>query len=212
MQQRTNPPTAGSTSHDQEAELAGIAARRAGYRPLVTDGVPQRTQADLQQLRPAGQTNAAVAVTALTGSRLVVSFGINPSSTVTEVHAEDARHVSAMRRLVRSFVAHCGLPDLMDDAALVVSELITNSLAHSGGADVRMGLRLVGGRLCIEVDDGAADRSQKRLPPPGLDAENGRGLHIVDTIVRSRHGTWGVSPDGARTWCSLPAADEVKQP
>jgi anti-sigma regulatory factor (Ser/Thr protein kinase) len=136
---------------------------------------------------------------------------MNPCSSATEVHAEDTQRVSAMRRLVRSFLTHCGLPGLMDDAALVVSELITNSLAHSGGVDVRMGLRLVGGRFCIEVDDGAADRSQEPLPHPGPDAENGRGLHLVDAVVRERQGTWGVSPDGARTWCSLPATDEVEQ-
>lgn len=64
---------------------------------------------------------------------------------------------------------------------------------------------LVGGRFCIEVDDGAADRSPEPLPFPGPDAENGRGLYLVDSVVRSRQGTWGVSPDGTRTWCSLPA-------
>jgi anti-sigma regulatory factor (Ser/Thr protein kinase) len=193
MQQRTNPPAAGSTSDDQEAECSGIAVvRRAGHQRLAVDEEP--------------------ALTACTDSRLVVSFGMHSHSSSTKVDAEDAQRVSAMRRLVRSFLDRCGLPGLMDDAALVVSELITNSLAHSGGADVRMGLRLVGGRFCIEVDDGAADRSPRPLPLPEPDAENGRGLHLVEAVVRARQGTWGVSPDGARTWCSLSATDELEQP
>ena len=213
MQQRTNPSAAGSTSDDQEAECGGIAVvREAGRRLLAVDEVPRRTQAGLQPLRPTRQIDAAAAVTAHTGSRLVVSFGVNPCSSSTKVDAEDAQRVSAMRRLVRSFLAHCGPPGLMDDAALVVSELITNSLAHSGGADVRMGLELVGGRFRIEVDDGGADRSPDPLPFPEPEAENGRGLHLVDAVVRARQGTWGVSPCGARTWCSLPATAEVEQP
>lgn len=52
MQQRTNPPAAGSTSDNQEAGRSGIAAvREAGYRPLAPGEVPRRAQVGLQPLR-----------------------------------------------------------------------------------------------------------------------------------------------------------------
>lgn len=136
------------------------------------------------------------------------SFTIGANSGAIEVAAEDARRVTAMRRLVRARLTYCGLLGLVDDAELIVSELITNSITHSRGTQVRLLVQLVGGQLRIEVDDGAA-RSPQSQQIPDDEAECGRGLHLVDWMARSHHGSWGVSADGARTWCNLSIPDEV---
>jgi len=93
------------------------------------------------------------------------------------------------------------------DVALVVSELVANSVRHAevGPAGfVRLDLRVLGGELWIAV----GDRGSPRLPR----ITSGLGLRVVDRLARS----WGVARDGAgRTlvWCRLalePAAPRRK--
>lgn len=81
------------------------------------------------------------------------------------------------------------------DAALVVSELVTNALTHLRALgpvrDRRIGLtfrRLPDG-VQIEVHDGSDHRPN--LSDPADLAETGRGLHIVTALT---DGRWGISP------------------
>jgi len=83
-----------------------------------------------------------------------------------------------------------GFPCLIDDAQLVVSELVTNALRHAR-VDVAPGppiqLRLVNHRFHI----GCAVRdSSERVPAPAAGgdlSETGRGLHLVEALT----ATWG---------------------
>ncbi|MER5756906.1 ATP-binding protein [Streptomyces sp. NPDC002088] len=50
----------------------------------------------------------------------------------------------------------------------------------------------------IKVRDGCPDLPVLRHAGP--DDEGGRGLLLVESLAE----TWGVSPDGTTTWCSLP--------
>jgi anti-sigma regulatory factor (Ser/Thr protein kinase) len=88
----------------------------------------------------------------------------------------------------------------LDPAMLGVSELVSNTVLHTGGPGVAR-LRRRDGRLRIEVvdDDGA------HLPVPGepaLDALSGRGLQLIDDLADA----WGVdrSGDGKVVWFDLP--------
>ncbi|MER6154966.1 ATP-binding protein [Streptomyces sp. NPDC001868] len=67
-------------------------------------------------------------------------------------------------------------PTVLDNAQLVASELVTNSLANTGDP-VAVRLLRADGRLRLSVWDSSPCLPRER-PGPGLDAENGRGLWL----------------------------------
>lgn len=124
-----------------------------------------------------------------------VSLG---GGTVQELlRDQDAAQVA--RGHVRSFCAALS-PDLTETAALLVTEVVTNALAHAQG---RIVLRLThqGSHLLVEVTDGSAELEVKLLPP-SLHALGGRGLMLVDRLA----GSWGVlTAEPTKTvWFTLP--------
>lgn len=110
-------------------------------------------------------------------------------------------------RLVAARLRLCGLPELVEPMKLLTSELVTNALEHGDGP-VSLLLSCSSETVRLTVDDGS--RESPRLEAPELDAESGRGLWIVESIASEYGGSWGVSPDCTKTWCSLtvPAAKE----
>ncbi|MFE2487208.1 ATP-binding protein [Streptomyces mirabilis] len=115
---------------------------------------------------------------------------------------EDASRVGAMRRLVRARLKYCGLQRMSDDVAVIVSELLTNAILHSGGEQITFVMTVRDSSLRISVHDGMP--GNLKIRPVNSDAETGRGLFLVASLVDAHHGTWGVSDAGATTWCSLP--------
>jgi anti-sigma regulatory factor (Ser/Thr protein kinase) len=90
------------------------------------------------------------------------------------------------------------------DIALVVSELVSNSVQHAGmGPTELVGIEvgLLGNRALIAMSDhGSRFVPQLRRRDP--EAANGLGLLVVDRLARS----WAVARDGAgrtRVWCEL---------
>jgi anti-sigma regulatory factor (Ser/Thr protein kinase) len=85
-------------------------------------------------------------------------------------------------------VRHSAAPEMRQDAALVVHELVINAVIH--GAPVRDddGIELSGrvedSHLHLSVLDGGHD-GRVAAKPPSLDAPNGRGLAIVEAICAS---------------------------
>lgn len=117
---------------------------------------------------------------------------------------EDAGQVGVMRRLARDVLANRGLDGLADDVALVVSELVTNAIVHSGGTEITLSLDVDDDVLRIAVRDGIPGRLAALTP--GHDEEGGRGLQLVRWIADERGGSWGTSDAGATIWCDLPVA------
>ena len=93
---------------------------------------------------------------------------------------------------------------------LVISELVSNAVLHSGTA-IEVELVLDGDRLIMRVhDDG--DGLPTVLPQPRR-AVGGLGLELVSRVAYS----WGVTPDprgGKDVWCVLapPAARSAGAP
>lgn len=115
---------------------------------------------------------------------------------------EDGKQVGVMRRRTQERLSARGLAHLADEAGLVVSELVTNAIVHSGGREITVTLSLRGGFLRIDVRDGVP--SSRILPQaPSDTTEQGRGLVLVKSIVEDQGGTWGVADGGATTWCEL---------
>ncbi len=106
--------------------------------------------------------------------------------------------VSEARRLVRDALDHAGREDLLDDAELLVSEVVTNAVVHAGTPfDVVVIAGEAGVR--VEVSDGSP-----HLPTPRLYADlagTGRGLRMLELLVTR----WGVDPrhDGKTVWFEL---------
>ncbi|GCD90954.1 SpoIIE family protein phosphatase [Nocardioides sp. LS1] len=110
----------------------------------------------------------------------------------------DPRSVGQARRFARELLEEWGAPELIDNAALVVSELVTNAVVHTGTTAV-VDLRLDAASLRVEV----ADQHPTRTLPTGTstppaDAEGGRGLMITSSLASS----WGVeyTPVSKRVW------------
>ncbi|MFJ8044582.1 ATP-binding protein [Kitasatospora sp. NPDC096147] len=122
----------------------------------------------------------------------------------------DPAEVGRARRWVRSrFQGHGLDPDapLAETLVLVVSELVTNAVVHTGSpAVLRLLLPLAEGdggsgpsRVRVEVADGSTSAPVPRHAPG--DATNGRGLELVELLCES----WGWYPDGSgkRVWCEI---------
>ena len=113
--------------------------------------------------------------------------------------------VGCGRDHVRHVLAEWGLDALIDDAVLVISELLTNALQASQAlptpAPTPIALRLLAndGQLIIEAWDQWTE-SYKLQPP--ADDEHGRGLTVVSALSR-RWGTDRVSQDYKAIWCEL---------
>lgn len=103
--------------------------------------------------------------------------------------------VPASVRIGRQFVARALTdrdipPEQIEDAMLIVSELVTNAIQH-GRPPVRLRLCLTPADVTIEVEDGGDGRPRRRWP--GTEALGGRGLAIVATLSRQ----WAVQPHGS---------------
>lgn len=102
-----------------------------------------------------------------------------------ELPAEPAS-VPAARRFVRRRLVEWGAPaDVLDLAALLVSELATNALIHSRGPFV-LQVEQAGDRLRVQVLDRSAHLPTMQVGEPT--ATTGRGLRLLDELAEA----WGV--------------------
>ncbi|MFE0331014.1 SpoIIE family protein phosphatase [Streptomyces sp. NPDC003753] len=114
------------------------------------------------------------------------------------------RSVASARSFVRDTLQGWGFADIVDDAVVLTSELVTNAVVHAGtAADV----------LCLRSDDGVrievADRYPEREIPlqstavdmGSPDREGGRGLQLCAALA----GRWGVeyTPTHKQVWFQL---------
>jgi anti-sigma regulatory factor (Ser/Thr protein kinase) len=98
---------------------------------------------------------------------------------------------------------------LLDDAGLLVSELVTNSVLHGrAGSEATVGLRLGvdGERVRVEVTDAGSGFDASTVEG-GPEDPGGYGLFLVTQLADA----WGVAPGEARTqvWFELRYEDSV---
>lgn len=118
----------------------------------------------------------------------------------------DPAEVGRARRWARKRLAGSGIGEdepLAETLILLISELVTNAVVHTGcPAVLRM---LFGGPgVRVEVAD-ASDRAPARRQAAGDDT-NGRGLELVDGLA----DRWGWQREGAgkRIWCEVDRAEK----
>ncbi|MBW5482450.1 ATP-binding protein [Streptomyces bambusae] len=113
----------------------------------------------------------------------------------------DPAEVGRARRWARSRLAGSGIGDdepLAETLVLLISELVTNAVVHTGCPAV---LRMLFGEpgVRVEVADASA-REPARRHADGGDT-SGRGLELVDGLA----DRWGWQREGAgkRIWCEI---------
>jgi anti-sigma regulatory factor (Ser/Thr protein kinase) len=127
-----------------------------------------------------------------------------PGSTICPLRPQ-ADSVKLARDVTRSALRDLRLSHLGDDAALVVSELVTNAVRYTGGQQYRHNSHI--GQIARDLDFpitlllapfpahvllAVADQSEAIPLPkePDSISEHGRGLYIVETYSQS----WGWQP------------------
>jgi len=159
---------------------------------------------------------------------LLVAQEVPTSTTMALPHGPTG--VADARRQLRTDLGANGVPDpVIDDAVLILSELISNSCRHArplgggdeGGSRERVGAQATADRvkpggdsgiraswavcddglLKLEVTDGGGP-TRPRPSRPSLTAHGGRGLGIVDNLALR----WGVrdTPGEVTVWVLLP--------
>jgi anti-sigma regulatory factor (Ser/Thr protein kinase) len=111
---------------------------------------------------------------------------------------------AARRRLAADLDERGVRGPLVDDAVLVLSEILSNALKHARPLDsgkVRVSWNVRGGALELEVTDGGG-ATRPHPARPSLSALGGRGLGIVSSLVAD----WGVRqmPGETTVWAVLP--------
>jgi anti-sigma regulatory factor (Ser/Thr protein kinase) len=116
------------------------------------------------------------------------------------------RAVPLARDTVRAALTRCDFADdVIADALLVTSELVTNAVRHGGDA-VFLGLEILEDSIGISVSD-----DTPAVPAPRVatdDDEGGRGLAIVTALSTD----WGVADapgGGKRIWVRIARSQQA---
>ena len=111
----------------------------------------------------------------------------------------DVRAARRARSFVRESVAQHVDDEVLADALVVASELVTNAVMHAGTAS-ELEVRLDEGTLELRVSDGDPRTPVRRRLLGGLAAQ-GRGLGMLTALTER----WGVDEraDGKTVWAVL---------
>jgi anti-sigma regulatory factor (Ser/Thr protein kinase) len=114
------------------------------------------------------------------------------------VFSRDVGAVGRAREGLTAFLAERVSATQMDDANLVLGELVTNALRHGLG-EVVVRASLDGGAVSLSVTD--SGQEQPTMLPRDPHRIGGLGLHIVDGLS----SRWGVAafPGGKTVWATI---------
>jgi anti-sigma regulatory factor (Ser/Thr protein kinase) len=126
-------------------------------------------------------------------------------SATVRLQLECGPEAAASARAAIALLDGCAAHELLDDARLLTSEVVTNAVRHSGAPDgsvVDLAVAASKDRVKVEVaDQGRGFEPQPRAP--GQSKGSGWGLHLVERLATR----WGVDSDPQpRVWFELEAA------
>ncbi|MFI0407683.1 ATP-binding protein [Actinomadura sp. 3N508] len=116
--------------------------------------------------------------------------------------------VSLARELVRYALTNWGFErSVIDDSAVVMSEIVTNAVAAAHGHTLRIRVALHEGAPILECWDASSELP--RASAVGLDALSGRGLAIIAAYAKDT----GIRPSangvGKIVWALMPTGDNA---
>ncbi len=117
--------------------------------------------------------------------------------------AGDAKSAREARRFVSTTLAEWSMDDVADAVALLVSELVTNSVLHAR-TSMELSLESSGEQLRVAVaDDNPQIPQQRRY---SRESATGRGLKLVEALSSS----WGIETrvDGKSVWFTISTGDD----
>jgi len=125
------------------------------------------------------------------------------SPRLMTVFSRDARAVGQAREGLTEFLVERVSVAELDDANLVLGELVTNAVRHGLG-EIVVRASLDGGVIHLSVTD-SSEEQPVTLPRDPLRI-GGLGLHIVDSLSSE----WGVAafPGGKTVWATSPALND----
>ena len=126
---------------------------------------------------------------------------LNPDSASVDMRMPfSAASVSLVRHHLQSWLFRQGVSSSqIDDARLVVSELVGNSIRHAQpmpDGNILVSCNADGADLELSVTDGGSTTSRPRALHPSSTASAGRGMAIVDDLTSS---WWAERNGGACT-------------
>lgn len=160
-------------------------------RQTITGGRPYVTG---ERCLAPRQTGAGPAIQLAAGSTSLDLGALDSSPGCARDHA---------RAVLETWEVH---PDVIDTAQLLISEMVTNAvqatqeLALVVPGTVRLRLTHRGRHILIEVDD--PDTRAPDPQAPAVDAENGRGLLLVETLSAD-WGAYPRGPSGKTVWAKV---------
>jgi serine/threonine-protein kinase RsbW len=125
---------------------------------------------------------------------------------VFDLAARSTSAAEARRRAFAWLLRHSVGQEAAEAAVLIISELVTNAVVHSGSSVISCSLLLGSGFLQIEVTDQGTGQGEPVVREPAVDDVSGRGLLLVSTLSKA----WGTAPatHGRRTvWATVLMAD-----
>lgn len=113
------------------------------------------------------------------------------STAVERTWPPAPRSVGRARQFLSHHLEMWGLPQLAENAELVLSELVTNAITHAHppyGRLIATRLERLEYGVRIEVHDAGDSKPERQ--EASADSESGRGLALVDILTG---GKWGVA-------------------
>jgi len=173
-----------------EALGAAVSSLRRGAAALKAENADMRAQ---YERRRAGRRGSARA----TGRR-----DADADAAVAVRLPCDVRAPGAARIVVAECLRERGAAGVLDSAQLLISELVTNSVLHSGACAVLVRVSLSRTMVRLEVED--SGRGGVVAPrSPDVDGGGGFGLQLVQALSE-RWGLERVAQGGTSVWVELP--------
>lgn len=184
-----------------------LSGRRAGIREDHDGGTHRRAGLRRGQREPGKGGAVTVGDFPTRGPGTLAERDGNARRRVGDRFPAHPASAGKARALVSRACRDWGVPQITDDAELVVTELVENAVRHAR-TPCDVDVELTGRDLRIEARDGSTAPPRRMFPD--LDRTGGRGLMLIDMLCRD----WGfdVGQDGKRVWAVLAvgaAADAV---
>lgn len=133
--------------------------------------------------------------------------GVEMGQPLEVVVAADMGAPCAARQVVARYLGDRVAPSVFDNAQLLISELVTNSVRHSGvvaGEQLTVRVDLAQTWCRVEVEDPGHDGVIAPRPPDRADG-SGMGLNLVQ-MLSERWGLERACEGGTRVWAQLSRA------